>query len=437
MSGLFGGNTGGGSLFGGSGNSSSAFGGGGGSAFGNNSLFGGNSRSVFNSSGSGNEAAFITMKVQFKDVPTRKKQEMVQLENLIQEQARMKSDISEHLKAQKDQLFKFGMDELSREITTLGSSIAQASNILRAFDLKVRNELRTKDMANHILYKVENQNFQERLHLPSPYFIQKLRQYREQMAELSGQIQELERFIQSSLQSYGIGSPKSLKDTLRRQHDALINITVKVASITGMMDDLRKRYRNYRLKYYNDNKDPFEVKKPRLLPPPAPYLAQTPANPAQKNQSGGLFGGGGVSGGGLFGNTNNQSSGGGMFGNSNQNNKGGGGGLFGNTSSGSGGGGLFANNSSSSGGGGLFGSGNNSSGGSGGGGLFGGSSSGGGGGLFGGNTNSGGGGGGLFGSNNSGGGGGAGGLLGGSGSSFSSGGSGRKKQNSGKNKRGK
>jgi len=125
------------------------------------------------------------------------------------------------------------------------------------------------------------------------------------------------------------------------------------------------------------------------------------------NKSGGLFGSNNTSSGGLFGNTNTNTSGG-LFGSNNQPSSGGlfgktntSGGLFGNTTPSTGGlfgststskpGGLFGNTGTSSGG--LFGSSNTGSSG----GLFGSSNTTGSGGLFG-NTNTSGG---LFGSNTS------------------------------------
>ncbi|GAB5370392.1 hypothetical protein AAMO2058_001488800 [Amorphochlora amoebiformis] len=375
---------GGSSMFGGSSGSkrgSSLFGGGG-----SGSLFSGGERN------SGNVSAFMTAKVDFKDLDSNKKSDLLKLESLIQMQIRMITDLEEHFKArkaQKDQLYKQGMSDLSREITMLGSSISQTTNEVQGFDRKVRHEVRKKDMASHLLYKIQDKSvnkLQARLQLPSGYFIHKIKDFRTSM-------QQLDRFVHSALHSNDVGSPLALKETLRRQHDALINITGKVASVTAIMNDLRNRYRTYRVKYHNDTSDPFEVKKPPLMISDEPLWQNVQTKASSQSNGSSLFGGGsgGTSlfGGNKSGSAFGSGSGTSLFGNS----SGSGTSLFGN-SSGSGTS-LFGNSSGSSGGG--------SGGGGSSGGLFGSSGSGGGSSIFGGSSGSGGGGGSLFGSGGSGG----------------------------------
>eukprot|EP00467_Chlorarachnion_reptans_P012939 CAMPEP_0114538382 /NCGR_PEP_ID=MMETSP0109-20121206/30110_1 /TAXON_ID=29199 /ORGANISM="Chlorarachnion reptans, Strain CCCM449" /LENGTH=414 /DNA_ID=CAMNT_0001722391 /DNA_START=103 /DNA_END=1347 /DNA_ORIENTATION=- len=266
------------SFGGGSGNNS-----GGGFSFNDNSGGSGSGGSSGNGSGSsGNLGSggpnFLQWNHKFSEVNAQKRQQMIQLENHIQKQNRIRTDIAEHFKAHEakgGKVYMKGMDDISRELTILSSQISQTMNSVIKFDRDVRNELRTKDIANRIRFKIEDREkntknvrmgafqYQERLRLPSDYFKHKLQQFREKMITLSGQIQELERFMQSSLQSqsHGMTSAKALKDTLKRHHDGFVNLTARVAQLLNTMKEVRQRYLDYRRKHFGDTRDPFQEKK--------------------------------------------------------------------------------------------------------------------------------------------------------------------------------
>jgi len=281
-----------------------------------------------NSNAFSTSSSFVQLSTRFKSIPNNEKikKDMIQLEEHLQKQKAVSEAISKHFKdskSSKDKGYKNGISDLSRDVAILGSSIAKTMSTIVLFERAAREDLRTKDIANNIYYRMKNAGsaYQEKLHLPSTYFTRKLRQFRETMRSVSVDIQELEQFLQSSLQSQGMSNPDTLKDTLRRHHDGLVNVTAKVSSLSEKLKELRQRYKDYRAKY-GDTKDPFEVKK--LKPIPVLRLQGSSGNSQQQNNASGIgFGGfnnfsnfGNFD---SFGNNNNSSS----------NNSGGFGGSFG------------------------------------------------------------------------------------------------------------
>mmetsp|Transcript_2684 Transcript_2684/g.3701 ORF Transcript_2684/g.3701 Transcript_2684/m.3701 type:complete len:360 (-) Transcript_2684:128-1207(-) len=298
-----------------------------------------------NSNAFSTSSSFVELSTRFKAIPNSEKikREMIQLETLLQKEKALGEAISKHFKdskASKNKDYKNGISDLSRDVAILGSSIAKTMSTIVLFERGVGEDRRTKDIANNIHYRMKNAGsaYQEKLHLPSAYFTRKLRQFRETMLSISVDIQELEQFLQSSLQSQGMSNPDTLKDTLRRHHDGLVNVTAKVSSLSEKLKELRQRYKDYRAKY-GDTKDPFEVKKPK--PIPVYRLPSSSAgNSQQQNNSSSSNNNNGFG----FSNGNSSSSSGLGFGNDSNGNSGFG---FGNSNSGSSGFGFDSSNSNS------------------------------------------------------------------------------------------
>jgi len=219
-----------------------------------------------NSNAFSTSSSFVQLSTRFKSIPNNEKikKDMIQLETLLQKQKAVSEAISKHFKDSKSSKYKDyknSISELSRDVAILGSSVVKTMSTNVLLECAVRDDLRTTDIAKNIQYRMKNAEsaYEEKLHLPSAYFTRKLKQFRETMLSVSLDIEELEQFLQSSLQSQGMSNPDTLNNTLRRHHDGLINVTAKVSSLHEKLKELRQRYKEYRAKC-GDTKDPFEVK---------------------------------------------------------------------------------------------------------------------------------------------------------------------------------
>lgn len=55
-----------------------------------------------------------------------------------------------------------------------------------------------------------------------------------------------------------IGTWLALQQVLRTQHEALISLAARFATLNDALEDLRARYKSFRVRYYNDSSNPFQ-----------------------------------------------------------------------------------------------------------------------------------------------------------------------------------
>jgi hypothetical protein len=187
-----------------------------------------------------------------------------------------------------------------QKLSTLAGDIERQTTGIESFKQQVRKEVKNAEVAArlvHLLTRAYGRDqsnglvLQQNVYMPSQYDWEKLAEFTQRMEELRSQIEEVDRYLITTIHHENKSNPQYIQNILRMEHDAMVAVAAKVAQYHNMVDDLRERYRTFRVKYLNDPKDPFEEDDHRAslleAPPLHAQLLQVQLNKSDgKNNSG-------------------------------------------------------------------------------------------------------------------------------------------------------
>jgi uncharacterized small protein (DUF1192 family) len=219
----------------------------------------------------------------FADLPDEAKRRLVTLEELLRKQEALRDKIREHLKGQAGEKEVLDVETLRQRLAMLSSELEREVSGVQSLREHVRKELKfAEEAARQAQADPRNPRvpyaLQSSTQLPSRYDWYKIGEFQERMQQLRAQVDDLDRHVASLMQDASRPSQRSVQDVLRSQHEAVIAVAARVSRLHAQADALRDHFRSFRLRYFDDAKDPFrdkaEKKPADKVPEPPPLAAQ-------------------------------------------------------------------------------------------------------------------------------------------------------------------
>jgi len=191
----------------------------------------------------------------YSALPDTMKIELDNLDKMIQDQIHIFESISQSAIPSAIQKVSEDTQELSHKLTSLTNILERDNYLINDLKKKVASELRNAELATRFIDRLSNQNqtkdiysFHEGI---SEYFETLCTKFEEKMQIYKQSIDEIEQQLLSMSQNTQ-HNPQELVEILRNQHESIMYLSSKVASLNDDIDKRRQEYQSFRSKYSND-----------------------------------------------------------------------------------------------------------------------------------------------------------------------------------------
>jgi len=183
------------------------------------------------------------------------KLELDNLDKMIQDQIHIFESISQSTIPSAIQKVNEDTQELSQKLTSLTNVLERDNYLINDLKKKVANELRNAELATRFIDRLNNQNQTKDIYSfhdgISEYFENLCTGFEEKMQIYRQSIDEIEQQLLSMSQNTQ-HNPQELVEILRNQHESIMYLSSKVASLNDDIDKRRQEYQSFRSKYSND-----------------------------------------------------------------------------------------------------------------------------------------------------------------------------------------
>jgi len=181
--------------------------------------------------------------------------ELDNLDKMIQDQIHIFESISQSTIPSAIQKVNENTQELSQKLTSLTNILERDNYLINDLKKKVANELRNAELATRFIDRLNNQNQTKDIYSLhdgiSEYFETLCTGFEEKMQIYRQSIDEIEQQLLSMSQNTQ-HNPQELVEILRNQHESIMYLSSKVASLNDDIDKRRQEYQSFRSKYSND-----------------------------------------------------------------------------------------------------------------------------------------------------------------------------------------
>jgi len=183
------------------------------------------------------------------------KLELDNLDKMIQDQIHIFESISQSTIPSAIQKVNEDTQELSQKLTSLTNILERDNYLINDLKKKVASELRNAELATRFIDRLNNQNQTKDIYSLhdgiSEYFETLCTGFEEKMQIYRQSIDEIEQQLLSMSQNTQ-HNPQELVEILRNQHESIMYLSSKVASLNDDIDKRRQEYQSFRSKYSND-----------------------------------------------------------------------------------------------------------------------------------------------------------------------------------------
>ncbi|ORX47293.1 hypothetical protein BCR36DRAFT_413643 [Piromyces finnis] len=191
----------------------------------------------------------------YSALPDNMKLELDNLDKMIQDQIHIFESISQSTIPNAIQKVNEDTQELSQKLTSLTNILERDNYLINDLKKKVAGELRNAELATRFIDRLNNQNQTKDIYSfhdgISEYFENLCTGFEEKMQIYRQSIDEIEQQLLSMSQNTQ-HNPQELVEILRNQHESIMYLSSKVASLNDDIDKRRQEYQSFRSKYSND-----------------------------------------------------------------------------------------------------------------------------------------------------------------------------------------
>jgi len=191
----------------------------------------------------------------YSALPDTMKVELDNLDKMIQDQIHIFESISQSTIPNAIQKVNEDTQELSQKLTSLTNILERDNYLINDLKKKVASELRNAELATRFIDRLNNQNQTKDIYSfhdgISEYFETLCTGFEEKMQIYRQSIDEIEQQLLSMSQNTQ-HNPQELVEILRNQHESIMYLSSKVASLNDDIDKRRQEYQSFRSKYSND-----------------------------------------------------------------------------------------------------------------------------------------------------------------------------------------
>jgi len=191
----------------------------------------------------------------YSALPDTMKIELDNLDKMIQDQIHIFESISQSAIPSAIQKVSEDTQELSHKLTSLTNILERDNYLINDLKKKVASELRNAELATRFIDRLSNQNQTKDIYSfhdgISEYFETLCTGFEEKMQIYRQSIDEIEQQLLSMSQNTQ-HNPQELVEILRNQHESIMYLSSKVASLNDDIDKRRQEYQSFRSKYSND-----------------------------------------------------------------------------------------------------------------------------------------------------------------------------------------
>jgi len=191
----------------------------------------------------------------YSALPDTMKVELDNLDKMIQDQIHIFESISQSTIPNAIQKVNEDTQELSQKLTSLTNILERDNYLINDLKKKVASELRNAELATRFIDRLNNQNQTKDIYSfhdgITEYFETLCTGFEEKMQIYKQSIDEIEQQLLSMSQNTQ-HNPQELVEILRNQHESIMYLSSKVASLNDDIDKRRQEYQSFRSKYSND-----------------------------------------------------------------------------------------------------------------------------------------------------------------------------------------